>query len=183
MSSPTIASGIALSSNKSYLAFEDVVRIVIEPDNETGHHFHSVTLNLLHRFEQVSAILRLLRFFETLFNWSFNSKKDPAKTCPLHFSQKSLVIREINARLSQEGKWKTISFLPFGHFGSRRLTFFLLPMKLSSTMKTVPRHPRRKSASKLRQHLLIAFCARYAPVNLDDVTEFTVEGAAARILN
>src|SRR5678815_2232674 len=44
-------------ADKVDLTFEDVFRIMIKADNETCHHFHSVALNLLHRIEQVAAVL------------------------------------------------------------------------------------------------------------------------------
>src|SRR6185369_3874010 len=44
-------------ANELDLAFKDVVRIVIEADDETSHHFHAVILNLANRVEQVAAVL------------------------------------------------------------------------------------------------------------------------------
>ena len=57
LSSPTIASGIALLRIKSICRSKMSAGSLSKPDNEPGHHFHSVTLNLLHRVEQVAAVL------------------------------------------------------------------------------------------------------------------------------
>src|SRR6185369_10106323 len=66
-------------TNKLDLAFEDVFGIVVEADDETRHHFHAAALDSANRVEQVAAILCLLSFFQTLFNWSFNAEKHTAE--------------------------------------------------------------------------------------------------------
>ena len=59
----------------------------------------------------------------------------------------------------------------------------MLPMKLSSTMNSGPRQPRRFQRVKLGEHLLVALRARNASVDLDDVAELARERTAARVLH
>ena len=67
--------------------------------------------------------------------------------------------------------------------GKSSLTFFLLPMKLSSTINTGPRQPTSFQRVKLGEHLLIALRARNASVDLDDVAKLAGERTAARVLH
>jgi hypothetical protein len=58
---------------------------------------------------------------------------------------------------------------------SSRLTWRLLPMKLSSTMNTIPANQSAR-AHPTGQHLLITLRARHAAIDLDDVAELALEG-------
>src|SRR6185503_19117473 len=81
-------------ANKLDLAFEDVVGIVIEADDETGHHFHAMTLYPADGVEQVAAVLRLLRFLETLLHGRLDTQENATKTGSLHRHEQVFIIGE-----------------------------------------------------------------------------------------
>src|SRR5436853_2010892 len=87
-------------ADEVYLSLEYIVRIVIEADDEAGHHLHSVALDLSDRVEQVSSGVRgLQRFFQAFFNGCFDAEEYPAKSRPAHSREQVVVIREIDACL------------------------------------------------------------------------------------
>ena len=87
-----MASGIALSWMKVDLAVEDVFGIVVESDDEPGHHFHAVTLNAPDAIEQAAArVLHLLGFLEALLGGRFDAQEDAIEAGVLHH------LREVSA--------------------------------------------------------------------------------------
>src|SRR5439155_2685631 len=101
-------------ANEIDLSLEDVVGIVIKTDYETGHHFHSVALNLLNRFEQIAAVLRLLGLFETFFHRRFDSEEHAAKASALHIRKQSIVFSKIHTRFGAQSARITVFLLPLG---------------------------------------------------------------------
>src|ERR1043166_4976358 len=85
-------------ANEINLSLENICRIIIEPDDEAGHHLHAITLNHLYRVEQVATVLRFLSFFKTLLAGGFNPEKHAAETCVSHAAKQRFVIGEIHAR-------------------------------------------------------------------------------------
>src|SRR6185503_6353242 len=79
-------------ANKVDLPLEDVFRIMIKSDNEPSHHFHSITLDLLYRLQQVAAILSLLCFFQTLFDWRFDAEEHGAESRIAHRVEQRIVV-------------------------------------------------------------------------------------------
>src|SRR4030095_12945451 len=71
-------------ANEFDLAFKNVFRVIVKPNDEASHHFHPVTLNLSHRGQQVAAVLTLLRFLQNFFYWSSDTEKHPMETSLAH---------------------------------------------------------------------------------------------------
>src|SRR6185312_13344889 len=113
-------------ADEVYLALEDVAAIIIKSNNEAGHDFHTIALNLLDRINHVAAVLSLLSFLETKFVWRLNSEEDSAEARALHISKQRIVFGEIYARLRQKRKGMAVSLLPGGKLGKKRSHVFLI---------------------------------------------------------
>src|SRR5262245_47204913 len=71
--------------NKLDLPLEDVIRIVVEADDEARHHFHAVVLYLPDRVEKVAAhVLPLLGLLETRLDRGLDAEKDAAEMSATH---------------------------------------------------------------------------------------------------
>src|SRR3984893_17821173 len=63
--------------NELHLPIEDVVGIVIESDDESGHDFHAVVLDAADVLKEAAVgVLHLLSLFEAFFRRRFDAKKD-----------------------------------------------------------------------------------------------------------
>src|ERR1700681_106327 len=63
-------------TNKVYLPLEDVIRIIIEANDEAGQHLHPVTLHFPYRVDEITArVLTLLRLFQAFHNWCLDADK------------------------------------------------------------------------------------------------------------
>ena len=66
---------------------------------------------------------------------------------------------------------------------SSALAWVLLPMKLSSTMKTMSCHPRTRNCSSSATNCAGGLGARHAAIHDDDIAELAIERATPRKLH
>jgi len=72
-------------ADKVDLPLENILRVVIESYNKTGHDLDTIALNFSHRFKQVAfCILRFVGFFQTCGRGRLNTEKYTMKTGGLH---------------------------------------------------------------------------------------------------
>ena len=105
---------------------------------------------------------------------------NPASTISAHNSGSSARFTDASVRNPMPGRVRRRHSI-----NSRSSAFVrcLLPMKLSSTMKTMSFHPRRTQPVQFGNQLRRRFGAGHAPVHHDDVAKFAIERAAARELH
>src|SRR4029434_285515 len=99
--------------NKLDLPIEDVIRIVVEADNETGHHFHTVVLNPSDGVEQVAAhVLPLLGLLETRLDRCLDAEKDAAEVSAPHPVEQFLILGEVHAGFGNKREWAPAALAP-----------------------------------------------------------------------
>src|SRR5262245_700160 len=71
--------------NKLDLPLEDVIRIIVEADDEASHHFHAVALYFSDGVEKVAAqVLPLLGLLEARLDRGLDAEKDAAEVSATH---------------------------------------------------------------------------------------------------
>src|SRR5256714_11202745 len=166
------------------LPLEDVFRVVVEADDETGHHLHPVTLNLLYGVEHVAArVLPLLRLLEALDHGRLDAEEDAPEVRAPHQLKQPLVVGEVDARLREELEGPPVALLPGGEVWQQTLDVALVADEVVVNDEDRAAPARRAQRVEFREHLLVGLRARHTPVDFDDVAELATERAAARVLH
>src|SRR6266498_1495166 len=131
---PTMA-----SADKFDLPLEDILGIVVEAYDETGHHLQAVALNLLDGIEQVAArILPLLGFLETGLDRGLDAEKDAAEARATHPVEQFLVLGEVHAGFRGKREWMSVALRPIGQF---RQQFFDVALVTDEVVVNNENHP------------------------------------------
>ena len=161
---------------------ERLQRVVVEADDEAGEDVQSVGVNLAHRGEDVLArVLKLLRFFETLFIRRFNPDEHPREVRFRKEREQLLVLREIQRCLGAELEVVIVLALINAQVTEQLLGDVFVTDEVVVDEKYVSRAESAESI-ELASDLLARFRARLAPEHHDDVAELTAKWTAAREL-
>src|ERR1700694_3720601 len=75
-------------TNEVYLPLEDVIRVIIEADDEAGQHLHTVALNFPYRVYEIAArVLTLLCLFQAFHDRCFDADKNLPESGRSHLRQ------------------------------------------------------------------------------------------------
>ena len=171
-------------ANEIHLAVEDVVGIVVETHDETGHHFHAVALDAAHAFEQAAVgVLHLLRFLQAFLGGRFDAQEDAVEAGVLHHLQQLGVVRQIHGGFGVEAERAAVPHVPFRHDRQQLLHLALVADEIVVHDENRAAPLARIELLELGHHLRGRLGARLAAIDLDDVAELAVERAAARILD
>src|SRR5207302_6428520 len=139
-------------------------------------------VNLAHRGEDVLArVLKLLRFFETLFIRRFNPDEHPREVRFRKEGEQLLVLREIQRCLGAELEVVIVLALINAQVTEQLLGDVFVTDEVVVDEKYVSRAESAESI-ELASDLLARFRARLAPEHHDDVAELTAKWTAAREL-
>src|SRR5580700_960303 len=170
--------------NELHLAVEDVVRIVIESDDEAGHHFHAVALDAPDALQKTAmGVLHLLRFLEALFRRRFDAEKDAIKGGILHHLQQLLVVGEIDGSFGIKSKGAAMPRIPLRYNGQKLLDLALISDEVVVHDENGAAPFARVKQFKFSHHLRRRFHPRLAAIDLDNVAKLAIEWTAAGILD
>src|SRR5262249_14180789 len=117
--------------NKLDLPLEDVIRIVVEADDEAGHHFHAVALYLSDGVEKVAAhVLPLLGFLETRLDRRLDAEKDAAEMSAPHPVKQFIVLGEVHAGFGNKRERAPVTLRPVGQDREQSLDVALVADKV-----------------------------------------------------
>src|SRR5262245_24158616 len=170
--------------NKLNLPLKDVIRIVVESDDEARHHFHTVALYLSDGVEKVAPrVLPLLSLLEARLDRGLDAEKDAAEARAPHSVKQFIVLGEIHAGFGNKRERAPVTLRPLGQDREQPLDVALVADKVIVNDENRPAPADPKERVQLSQHLLIALRAGGAAIDLDDVAELALEGTAARVLD
>jgi len=170
--------------NEIHLELENILRIAVETDDESRHNLHAVALDLVDGINKAPAcVLTLLGLLQAFLDRRFNAEEYAAKSRILHHLKQRFVLSEIYTRLSNEGEGELIATRPFDKLGHQEPDVLFIPDKVVVDDKYEPSPTGAFKVIEFSEHLLVGLRTRNAAVDLDDIAEFTLEWAAARILN
>src|SRR5882672_1157716 len=171
-------------TNEVYLPLEDVIRVIIEADDEAGQHLHPVTLHFSYRVYEIAAsVLTLLRLYQTFHDWCFDADKNLPESGRLHLRQQLIVVSKVHARFRSKCEGILVARGPFGQLGHQQPDVFLVTNKIVVNDEDLTAPANAQQRVKFGENLLIALCAWNAAVNLYDVAELAIEWTAARVLH
>src|SRR6266404_8840059 len=127
-------------------------------------------------------VLLFLRLLERRLHRRFNANEYVAETRAPHHLQQVVVVCKIHARLRRERERVAMSFGPVDQIWEQTFDVALVTDKVIINDEDYPVPTGSEECVQLSDHLLVTLGARNATVNLNDVAELAVEGAAARIL-
>src|SRR5712692_524651 len=171
-------------TNKVYLPLEDVIRIIVEADDEAAQHLHPVALHVPYRVYEIAAcVLALLRLFQAFHDRCLDADKNLPESGGSHLLEQLIVVSEVHAGFRSKCKRVLVARRPFGQLRHQQPDVLLVTDKIVVNDEDLTTPANTQQRVQFGENLLIALRAWDAAVNFYDVAEFTIEWTAARVLH
>src|SRR5712692_2795717 len=118
-------------TNKVYLPLEDVIRIIVEADDETAQHLHPIALHVPYRVYEIAAcVLALLSLNQAFHDRCLDADKNLPESGGAHLLQQVIVVSEIDAGVRSKCERIFIACGPFGQLWHQEPNVFLVTDKV-----------------------------------------------------
>ncbi len=176
--------GIDVASMHSIIASATDSGFAVKAENEAGIHEHARLIDLVDAVGQRAAgVLFFLHRHQRVGVRAFDADENRKEIRLTHQTQQHRVIGDVDRRLGRELERVAALLLPRREAGQKRLHHLFVADEIVVDKIQLAAMPAFVQRLQFGQHLVGGLDPRHAPVKLDDVAEFAVEGTAARELH